>query len=343
MRISRLLCVIGLCLASTIASASGAAIVLYHHVATDTPPSTSLSPAQFRSHLEFIRDNAIDVIPLDELLKAIETGIELPEKTIAITFDDGYLSIFTEAFPMLTEFGFPFTVFISTGPIDRAQPNYMTWDQIRTMSDADVIIANHMVEHPYMLDRQPEQTDELWLLNLKEELLRAQLTINNETGQDHKLFAYPYGEYDDRIKQMVTELGFAGFAQNSGAVNETSDVAALPRYPLASIYANLETAKTKFLSKAFNVELLAPSSPVTSNYRASARLKFSPGEYSLGQIGCFYDGQAMELNWLDREAGIVEITPLQSASGRRWRYICTAPDPTGSRYFWYSVQLINPN
>jgi peptidoglycan/xylan/chitin deacetylase (PgdA/CDA1 family) len=321
--------------------ADSAAIVLYHHVATDTPASTSLTPDQFRSHLEFIRDNGFEVLALDDLVHALEANTSLPEKTLAITFDDGYLSIFTEAFPVLTEFGFPFTVFISTGPIDQGLQNYMSWDQIRALSDGGVIIANHMVEHPYMLDKSTDQDDATWLANQRQELLQAQNRIKTETGQDHKLFAYPYGEYNDEIKFMIEAQGFVGFAQNSGAVNEYSDMSALPRFPLASIYANLATAGNKFLSKAFNVSLLTPLSPVTTNSRPSATLQFSPGDYSLAQIGCFYNSKAMSLNWTDRENGIVEITPTENAEGRRWRYICTAPDPNSNRFYWYSVQFIN--
>ena len=328
--------------ATSVIAANDAAIVLYHHVATDTPASTSLSPDQFRAHLEFIRDNDIEVIALDALVAAIAANQPLPDKTVSITFDDGYLSIYTEAFPMLTEFGFPFTVFISTGPIDREQRNYMNWDQIRELSEAGVIIANHMVEHPYMLEKLPSQDQATWLAVQREELLLAQDRIKSETGQDHKLFAYPYWEYNEEITDMLDEIGFVGFAQNSGAVNSTSDMTTLPRFPLASIYANLETARTKFLSKAFNVSLLAPSTPVTSSNQPGATLQFSPGDYSLAQIGCFYDGEAMALNWIDAEKGIVEISPTKPASGRRWRYICTAPDPNSNRFFWYSVQFINP-
>jgi biofilm PGA synthesis lipoprotein PgaB len=342
MKKTLLFCLASLAFVAQLAVADSAAIVLYHHVAKDTPASTSLTPDQFRSHLEFIRDTGIEVLALDELLSTIESKQPLPDKAIAITFDDGYLSIFTEAFPMLTEFGFPFTVFISTGPIDRAQKNYMNWDQIRILSEAGVIIANHMVEHPYMLDRAPTQDSASWLSSQREELLLAQDRISTETGQDHKLFAYPYGEYNQEIKEMLKSLGFAGFAQNSGAINDHSDMTALPRFPLASIYANIDTARTKFLSKAFNASLLAPLSPVTDSATPSTTVQFFPGDYSLSQIGCFYNGEAMELNWIDRENGVLQLRSKTDAQGRRWRYICTAPDPNSNRFYWYSIQFINP-
>ena len=138
---------------------SNGVILLYHHVATYSPPSTSISPEDFRGHLDYLRDNNFNVIPLDRLIEGLQNKEILPDKAVAITFDDGYISIYETAFPMLQSYNFPFTLFLSTGPIDRQQTNYINWEQIKEMSDAGVIIANHMVEHPYMLEREYSESD----------------------------------------------------------------------------------------------------------------------------------------------------------------------------------------
>lgn len=333
----------GLLLISTATASEHGTILLYHHVALDTPPSTTISPQDFRAHLEYLRDHDYTVIALPELIDALRAREALPEKAVAITFDDGYLSIYEQAFPMLQEFGYPFTLFVSTGPINNRQPNYMTWEQIREMSAAGVTIANHMVEHPYMLERIDNESDAQWIARLQSELLEAEETIRRETGQQHRLLAYPYGEFDDKIKAMIAAQGFVGLAQNSGAVGYYSDFLALPRYPLASIYANLDTAATKFGTLAFNVQQIEPTTPVTQSTRPSTTLQFAPGDYNFSQIGCFADSEPLAMNWLDRDAGLVELTPQKDFNGRRWRYICTAPDPDSARYYWYSVQWINPD
>lgn len=320
---------------------SSGVVLLYHHVASDTPPSTTISPETFRSHLEYLRDNNFKVIGLSEMVTALQNQQAIPEKSIAITFDDGYSSIYDTAFPMLEQFGFPFTLFVSTGPIDRAQSNYMTWENINEMASAGVTIANHLVEHPYMLDKLPEETDANWINRMRQEIQEAQKTIVSHTGQDNKFLAYPYGEYNNNIKDLSKELGFIGFAQNSGAIGFDSDFLALPRFPLASIYANLNTAKVKFGTKAFNVKQLSPLSPVTSESRPTARLKFSSGDYRLEQIACFSNSEAMNISWSGTEEGVLTIRPKADISGRRSRYICTAPDVGSDRFFWYSVQWIN--
>jgi len=322
------------------AATSGVAL-LYHHVAVDTPPSTSISPESFRAHLEYLRDNDFHVIDLSEMVNALQSRQSIPEKSIAITFDDGYSSIYDTAFPMLEEFGFPFTLFVTTGPIDAAQSNYMSWENIKEMANAGVTIANHLVEHPYMLDKLQGEAEVDWLYRMRQEILESQSTITRHTGQDNKFLAYPYGEYNNNIRELSEDLGFISFAQNSGAIGFDSDFLALPRFPLAGIYANLNTAKVKFGTKAFNVKQLSPLSPVTSDERPAASLMFSAGDYRPKQIACFSNSQAMDMAWSDAEKGVLTISPKADLSGRRSRYICTAPDVGSDRFFWYSVQWIN--
>lgn len=335
---SLLICLL---LAGNAALAADSAVILaYHHVAEDTPPSTTISPADFDAHLRYLRDNGFTVIGLDTMVESLRDGRELPEKAVVITFDDGYISIYDTAFPMLQSYGYPFTLFLSTEPIDNGQNNYMNWDQIREMSEAGVIIANHMVHHPYMLEPVGDESEAMRLARLRGELLEAENRIEAETGQSHRYLAYPYGEFDAAIKSMLDDLGFVGLAQNSGAVGPESDFLALPRFPLASIYANLDTASTKFSTLPFRVSLVEPASPVTTSRSPAVTLKFAPGNYNLAQIGCFANSNAIPMTWTDREQGIVELRPTESYSGRRWRYICTAPDPESSRYYWYSVQWI---
>ncbi len=326
---------------SKVHAADSAVILLYHHVAEDTPPSTSISPAVFTTHLNYLKDNGFTVIALDRMIDSLRSGQALPEKSVVITFDDGYSSVYEVAFPLLQSFSYPFTAFVSTGFIDRHQLGYMDWDQIREMADAGVIIANHMVDHPYMLDQQKGENPSQWLVRLREDILLAEQRIESETGQSFRYLAYPYGEYKPAIKSLINALGFVGLAQNSGAIGVDSDFLALPRYPLANIYANLDSARTKFSTLPFTVSQIQPNSPLTSERSPAVTLKFEPGGYSYDQIGCFANSKPIPMTWIDKEQGIVELTPQESFSGRRWHYICTAPEAGSRRHYWYSVQWIN--
>lgn len=307
-----------------------AVISVYHHVSDSTPPSTSLSPAAFRAHLSFLAENSFTVLPLTQILTTLNDGDDLPERTVAITFDDGYESIYSTAFPLLREFGFPFTVFVSTGPIDRQQHGYMTWEQLSALHRADVLVGNHGTEHRSLL--------ELTTNEARVDILAAQARINEELGPQPKLFAYPYGEFNDAHKRLLADLGYTGFAQNSGAVGPTTEQTALPRFPLAGLYSGLEEARLKYSTLAFDLETLEPLSPQTQLTAPSARVRFGEGDYSRARVACFDDGDPMAIAWEANlsEDNIALLSTEPKQRGRRWNYVCTAPHTGSARYFWFS-------
>ena len=94
----RLLAVLCYCLHMT----SFATVILqYHHVSATTPASTSISPEQFSLHMQYLKDNHFNVIPLSSLMDAIKQQHALPNKSVVITFDDAYLDILTHGKPSL--------------------------------------------------------------------------------------------------------------------------------------------------------------------------------------------------------------------------------------------------
>ena len=335
--------VASLMLAPSLSAAEHATITLYHHISETTPASTSVPPQRFREQLEYLRDDGYHVMGLPQLLETMRQRQSVPDKTVAITFDDGYISIFDTAFPMLQEFGFPFTVFINTQPINDGLDGYMSWDQIREMSDAGVTIANHMVNHPYMIDPLEGEDEASRIERLRAELLESQQEIAQHTGQDHRFMAYPYGEYDVPIKRMLAEEGFMGLGQQSGAIGHDSDFLALPRFPFGGNYIDMNDFKQKVKTLSFHLQRVDPESPVTDSRNPQVTLQFAPGNFSFQQIGCFANGQPMQMEWLDQEAGIVRLSTEQEFTSRRFRYLCTAPDPDlRGRFYWYSKDWINP-
>jgi biofilm PGA synthesis lipoprotein PgaB len=321
--------------ASTYA-AEHAAIALYHHVSESTPASTSIAPAIFRQHMALLRDEGFHVMALPELLTALRTRTDIPDKTVAISFDDGYISIYDTAFPMLQEFGYPFTVFINTQPHDDGMNGYMSWAQIREMADAGVSIANHMENHPHMVDSLPGEDMRARDTRLRSEMLRSQERIKTETGQDHKFLAYPYGEYDLANKAMLEELGFIGLGQQSGAVGFNADFLALPRYPFGGSFTDLSDFRQKMQTLSFHLTRVDPETTMTTERNPSVTLQFAPGEFNFRQIGCYANGQAMQMEWLDQDNGLVRLSTEQTFNMRRFRYLCTAPMRGSNRFFWYS-------
>jgi peptidoglycan/xylan/chitin deacetylase (PgdA/CDA1 family) len=319
---------------------ASAVILQYHHVSTATPRVTSVNADEFRQHLEYLRDNGFTVLRLEEIVATLRNGGTLPDRTAAITFDDGYRNNYDTAYPLLREFDWPFTLFISSDLVGSNDALYLNWEQIREMAENGATIANHGITHLYLLAREAGEDDAAWLQRIEHEIVTAETKIEQETGQNHKLFAYPYGEYDRAIQSLVERLGFVGIGQHSGPVNASSDFTALPRFPFSGIYAALNTFETKVQSLAFDVALVSPQTPVTDEQKPDAVLDFN-GTYRFDALNCFNNNEPMQVTVEDAEEQQYRVTPLVPSTARRFRYNCTAPAREG-RFYWYSVPWVNP-
>lgn len=322
-------------------SQNQAVILQYHHVSTETPPVTSLSMDAFRTHMLYLQENAFTILPLEQVVRDLQEGNFLPDKTAVITFDDAYTSVYEAAFPLLRELNWPFTVFVTSGLVGSNNRLYATWEQLREMADSGATLANHTVSHPYLLDRDNDLDDERWLEQVRQEIEQAESTIAEQTGQSHKLLAYPYGEYNDAIQALVKELGYIGIAQHSGPVNAASDFTALPRFPFSGIYASMNTFPTKVLSLAFTLDNFSPTSPVTSSQSPDAILDFSSEQTGLSQLACFNNNERIAVSLENAENNSYQVSTHVVNRSRRFRYNCTAPYG-GGRFYWYSIPWVNP-
>ncbi len=110
-----------------------AVIFMYHRFGESRYPSTNITLEQFEEQLEFFEKNNFSVLPLNEIIEALKENKTLPDKSIGITIDDAYLSVYKEAYPRLKAKGYPFTVFVATGVVDQGIPAYMDWEQMAEM------------------------------------------------------------------------------------------------------------------------------------------------------------------------------------------------------------------
>jgi peptidoglycan/xylan/chitin deacetylase (PgdA/CDA1 family) len=180
-------------------AADSAVILMYHRFGETNFPSTNIRLEQFEAHLKELESGPYTVLPVPEIVDAVREGRPLPDRTIGITMDDGYLSIYTEAFQRLQDAGFPFTVFISTNPVDRKFGGFMNWNQIREMRDAGVTIGAHTSTHLHMAASTVRRN--------REDLTESSTRLKEELGAIPALFAYPFGEASSEIQNLVREQG----------------------------------------------------------------------------------------------------------------------------------------
>lgn len=322
-----------------------AVVLLYHHVDSDTPASTSVTPAAFERHLDYLWDNNFFVLPLEEILDAMAAGEPLPGNAIAITFDDAYESVHRVAWPMLRERRWPFTVFVSTDSIDAGYGSYMSWLQLRELQDGGGTIGNHGVTHAHPLDRLPGESQSAWLTRFREELVQAAQRIEDETGTQTRLYAYPYGEFSADTERVVAELGWYGVGQQSGAIGPDTPLTSAPRFPISASFAGLDDFRLRVHARPLPVRVIAPRDRLLppGGKAPLLELQLEDGTYEPESVGCYTsDGNPIDVRWLSaRRFSIRAQSPLD---GGRSKYTCTAPYPGESGVFgWYSHLWITSN
>ena len=130
------------------AIAEGPKIIVfnYHQVDNKANP-LAVSPANFEAQMKFLVDSGCITITPDELYAGLNGEIELPPKPVLITFDDGYIDNYTNAFPILKKYNLRATIFIIPA-FTSVYPGYMTWEQLKEMESNGITIESHTLTHP---------------------------------------------------------------------------------------------------------------------------------------------------------------------------------------------------
>ena len=316
-------------------------ILQYHHVGESTPFSTSVTPAQLQEHMDYLTAEGFQVIDLLTGLNKIQAGEGLPDKAVAITFDDAYRDIYVAGFPILKEKGFPFTIFINSQPIVQNNRHFLNWQEMREMQAAGAVMANHTISHPYMLRKNIDETDGQWLSRMQSEIFEVEALLQQHLGSTPKMLAYPYGESNEDIRQLVRDAGMIAFGQQSGVVSIDADFTNLPRFPASGVYAKLSALKNKLNAMPMPLVDVQTAAGFADETPVDMTLTFKEGNYRLKDLTCYVAGQGQgELTWLNKQA--VKVAASEAFNYGRGRINCTMPATKGNRYHWFSHVWIRP-
>jgi peptidoglycan/xylan/chitin deacetylase (PgdA/CDA1 family) len=316
------------------AESQSGVILMYHHVSNDTPAVTSISPKMFEQHMAYINKHH-QVIPLEVLVEKLRKNQSLPDKAVAITFDDGYDNIYANAHPILVKYQFPYTIFINPPLIGRLK-SQLDWQQVKKMAKQGASFANHSSKHNHLLQRLPNENEQDWLKRTLNDIEDAQRELMAKLGTKHRYLAYPYGEYNLALQEAIKAKGYTGFGQHSGAVGHYSDYSALPRFPAAGIYANLNTLETKLNSLALPVTAVSFSDPdlTMQTLKPSQTLTLKVEGFSIDKVNCFFKGEPLPIK---RTSDTITFAVAENLQPGRARINCTAPsDQDSSRFYWHS-------
>ncbi|TDA70553.1 MAG: polysaccharide deacetylase family protein [Clostridia bacterium] len=175
-------------------------IFMYHVV--DHPGRTYaelyVEPADFRAQMQYLDDNGYHAVTLKQVVAHWQEGWPLPARPVVLTFDDGYPSVYSQAFPILKDFNFAATLFINTAKLNK--PNGLTAAMLAEMADAGFEVGSHTISH-------------LDLTTVSDKVLVREVAGSRETlaqmlGTAPVSFAYPAGKADTRVVGAVKAAGY---------------------------------------------------------------------------------------------------------------------------------------
>jgi peptidoglycan/xylan/chitin deacetylase (PgdA/CDA1 family) len=187
-------------------------ILAYHHInilpvhMSRAMRRWSLSPQKFESQLDWIEDHGFRTITMEQLIAHMKHGLDLPDKPIVLTFDDGLKEHYSVVFPILKKYHFVGTFFIITDSVGHSA--FMNWKQILQMSAAGMDIEAHTLTHPD-LSTVP-------LTQAQDEIAGSKKILERHLNKSVTVFAYPYGCYNEDVIKITRAAGYEGAVRVSG-------------------------------------------------------------------------------------------------------------------------------
>lgn len=193
--------------------------VLMYHCVHDEPYTENTAlfvrPSELESHLQALNENGIKTLFADEFGPA-------KEKSVILTFDDGYEDNYTYMFPLIKEYNIKVTVFMIGYKIDK--PGYLSSAQIKEMSDSGLVqFGCHTLDHPMLTTLSDE--------SIKEQFAGTNWLISEITGKDVTTVAYPAGNYNSRVTAIAREYFKFAYTTDANYYWGQDDMM-LPRYAI---------------------------------------------------------------------------------------------------------------
>ncbi len=193
-------------------------ILMYHEIG-DGPSSLYVSVNSFRAQMHYLQSNDYKVVTMAQAQEMLANN-QIPPKAVVITFDDGYVSVYTKAWPILQEYGFPATVYVcSSFP---GLYNYLTWDNIKELHSGGIEIGSHSHTHPALTAVSGTA--------LTREIVGSKQILEEKLGTKIHSFCYPTGAYNEQTPALIKNAGYtSAVTVNFRRATPKDDLYLLPR------------------------------------------------------------------------------------------------------------------
>ena len=311
----------------------GLVSIMYHRFDESKYPSTNIQIDVFKEHLNIIYKEGIEFIHPKDFKKSLHE--KKKNRKILLTIDDGLLSFYENAWPILKEKKIPFILFVNTREVGSF--NYMNWDQIIELhKSGNVEIGNHSHSHEYLVDESPDF--------IKRDILLSKEIFKEKLGRNSDFFSYPFGEYSLEFKKIIKDLGFLfAFGQHSGVIDETKDLWELPRFPINEKYGEISRFNTLMKTLPFKYKSISPEDKYLLQAKNPPKVivKFHDNIKNLQRINCFSNegNKWRNSKILFIENNILKIEIAEKFLGERGRINCSLKESNGF-WRWLGVQYV---
>ncbi|NNC86951.1 MAG: polysaccharide deacetylase family protein [Akkermansiaceae bacterium] len=235
--------------ASTGDDGTRVAILGYHEFSADQPPTAMrIRVEAFREQLEAIKNLGLPVISLEDFIAWKKGEDSIPPRAIVITIDDGWKSVYTHAYPILKEYGYPFTVYLYKNYVDGGG-RALTTAMIKEMQKHGCSIGSHSVSHPFpgTVKRHAAKGPDAYQKFLHTEMVDSREFLKARFDVPVTTYAYPGGYYTDEMFPIAQEAGYEFlFTVKPGKVRLNSDNRSLPRYIILGNHKQIFQMATTF-------------------------------------------------------------------------------------------------
>ncbi len=306
---------------------------MYHRFDENKYPSTNIKMIDFKEHLNLIKLEGLNFVNPSNFQS--ELNLNKKDRKVLITIDDGFLSFYKSAWPILKKEKIPFILFVNTREV--GSNGYMTWEQIKEISKEDFVhIGNHSHSHEYLIDFDSKE--------IISDIKKSIIIFKKELGDNSEFFSYPFGEYSLAFKKIIKDLGFKyAFGQHSGVIDETKDFFELPRFPINEKYGETDRFKIILKTIPFKYKKITPDEKYINNNSNPPKIsiEFFNKLSNFNSLNCFSneDNTWRKTNIELVNDNILKINLVAPFTTERGRVNCSLRE-NGGYWRWLGLQFV---
>lgn len=247
-------------------------VLMYHHLDPKPYGSSTISPDLFKEHLEMLKNSGFNVISMADLDDFYKHKKQIPANSLIITFDDGYESFYTYAYPELTSYGFTASNFIIVSKVGNKNQEIakLDWEQMREMQSQGMSFFSHTYDSHYyapvnalgrlapvlagpvyLAEQQRRETFTEYQERVLEDFTKSKMILEQELDRTVNCLAVPYGHYDNSLADLAKQAGYEYiFSIKSGINGQKTSLSRLLRINAGNPEISAELLKKKILSYA---------------------------------------------------------------------------------------------